>query len=143
MTFATLSPVGSLGSVEVDRLNRMFESAFSSEPIVSSWVPDVDIYENADQNVVIKVELPDVKRDDLKVTFENGVLTVEGDRKPDPAVKPDQYQRRERSYGHFRRSFTLPTSVDSGRAEAGYQDGVLAITLPRREEARSRQIQVS
>ena len=91
----------------------------------------------------MKVELPDMKREDIKVTFENNVLTIEGERKLDATIERDQYHRVERGYGAFRRSFTLPATVDASRVSATYQDGVLTVTLPRREETRPRQIQVN
>jgi len=137
------NPVRDLAGVEIDRLNRMFDTMWNGEPFNSAWAPLVDIYTNNQQDVVIKAELPDVKREDLKVTFENNVLTIEGERKLDQTISRDQYDRIERHYGGFRRSFTLPASVDSGNANASYQDGVLTITLPKREESKPRQIQVN
>jgi HSP20 family protein len=137
------SPVRNLAALEVDRLNRMFEAAWGGDPLNAAWTPAVDIYTNANQDVVLKAEVSDVKREDLKVTFEDNVLTIEGERKFDPAVAGENYDRIERQYGAFRRSFTLPTSVDSAKAEASYEDGVLTITLPKREESKPRQIQVN
>ena len=144
MTLTRWSPVRDLAALEIERLNRMFETAFTGEPLASgAWVPAADIYETAGQDVVVKIELPDVKREDIKVTFENNVLSIEGERKFAADVKRDQYHRVERGYGAFRRSFSLPASVDPNRVEAGYQDGVLTVTLPRREETRPKQIQVN
>jgi len=143
MTLTRWSPVRDLASMEIDRLNRMFEAAFSGEPIGrGTWVPPVDIYETADKDVVVKVELPDMKREDITITFENDLLSIEGERKFESNVDREQYHRVERGYGAFRRSFTLPTSVDAGNVQASYQDGVLTITLPRREEARPKQIEI-
>jgi HSP20 family protein len=121
----------------------MFDSVFGGEPLNSGWAPAVDIYENKDQDVVIKAELPGFKKEAIKVSFEHNVLTIEGDRAVETEVQRDTFHRRERHHGSFRRSFTLPSTVDSGRAQASYQDGVLTITLPRREEAKPRQIQVN
>ena len=137
------NPVRNLAAVEVDRLHRMFDSAFNGEPLNGSWVPLVDIYETPDQDVVIKAELPGFKRDAIKVTFEHNVLTIEGERQFEDNVTREQYHRQERNYGSFRRSFTLPSAADSNKAQASYQDGVLTITLPRREDAKPRQIQVN
>jgi HSP20 family protein len=143
MTLTRWSPMRDLASMEVDRLNRMFDVAFGGESLAGgAWVPPVDIYETADKDVVVKIELPEMKRDDIKVTFENNVLSVEGERKASADVSRDQYYRVERGYGQFRRSFALPPTVDGARVQAGYQDGVLTVTLPRREETRPRQIQV-
>ena len=137
------NPAGNLATYEIGRLNRMFDTMFGGEPLSGDWAPAVDIYENAQQDVVIKAELPGFKREAIKVTFEHNTLTIEGSREVDSEVARDQYHRVERHYGSFRRTFTLPAAVDSAKAEAGYQDGVLTITLPRREETKPRQIQVN
>jgi HSP20 family protein len=136
------SPVRDLAALEIDRLNRMFE-AFAGEPLArGGWVPAVDIYETVEKDVVIKVDLPEMKREDIKVTFENNVLTVEGERKFEKDVNTEQFHRSERSFGAFRRSFTLPATVDASRVDASYTDGVLTVKMPRREEARPRQIAI-
>ena len=137
------SPIGNLASIEIDRLNRMFNSAFSGEPLSRVWAPAVDIYENAQQDVVLKAEVPGLKRDAIKVTFEHTTLTLEGAREVDAAVPQEKFHRLERQDGTFRRSFTLPATVDSATAQATYQDGVLTLTLPRREETKPRTIQVN
>jgi len=133
-----------LAALEIDRLNRMFEAAFTGEPMATgSWVPAVDIFETTEKDVVVKADLPEMKREDIKVTFENNVLTIEGERRFGTEVAQDKYHRVERGYGAFRRSFSLPTNVDATRVTAGFQDGVLTVTLPRREESRPKQIQVN
>jgi len=137
------SPAGNLAAAEITRLNRMFDTMFSGEPLSGGWTPAVDIFENANQDVVIKAELPGFTRESIKVTFEHNTLTVEGERALDNEIPRDKFHRMERQYGAFRRSFTLPATVDSGRAEASYQDGILTITLPRREDTKPRQIQVN
>jgi HSP20 family protein len=143
MNVTRWSPARELASLEVDRLNRMFDAVFSGEPMTSSaWVPAVDIYETNEKDVVVKVEVPDMKREDIKVTFENNVLTIEGERKANDEVKNEQYHRIERRYGAFRRSFTLPASVDGARVQAAYQDGILKVTLPQRPESKPRQITI-
>ncbi len=143
MNLTRWSPARDLAALEIDRLNRMFDTVFSGESLATSaWVPAVDIYETAEKDVVVKVEVPDMKREDIKVTFENNVLTIEGERKADAEVKGEQYHRVERRYGAFRRSFTMPASVDGSRVPAGYQDGVLKVTLPQRPEAKPRQINI-
>ena len=144
MTLTHWNPVSGLATVEIDRLNHMFDRMFAGEPAEAGlWVPPVDIYETPANDVVVKAELPDMKREDIRVTFENDVLTIEGERKLPADVGRDQYHRAERSHGAFRRSFTMPSFVDAARVAAGYQDGVLTITLPRREESKPRQIQVT
>ena len=145
MTVLTrFNPARDVAAIEIERLNRMFDNMFTDGRTSSTtWAPAVDIFENSDQAVVIKAELPEMKREDIKVTFENSVITIEGDRPLDGSVAREQYHRLERTHGTFRRSFTLPESVDSARTQAAYQDGVLTITLPRREESKPRQITVN
>jgi HSP20 family protein len=137
------TPAGNLATAEIDRLNRMFDNVFGGEPLSGNFAPLVDIYENAQQDVVIKAELPGFTRDAIKVTFEHNTLSIEGERQVPSDVPQDKYHRLERRYGAFRRSFTLPASVDTNKAQASYQDGVLTITLPRREETKPRQIQIN
>jgi HSP20 family protein len=144
MTLTRWSPVSGLAALEVNSLNRMFEAAFGSDALShGAWIPPVDILETAEGEVVVKAELPDVKREDIKITFENNILTLEGERKAETRTEADRYHRVERSFGAFRRSFTLPASVDASKVQATYRDGVLSVTLPRREETRPRQIQVN
>lgn len=141
MALVRWNPIGTLAGMEIDRLNRMF-SELETEAFNQAWVPAVDIYETDTHEVVIKAELPDVKKEDIGVSVENNVLTLTGERKPEQS-KRDQFQRVERRFGSFSRSFTLPTSVDAGQIAASYKDGVLTIRLPRREEAKPRQITVN
>ncbi len=84
-----------------------------------------------------------MKREDIKVTFENNVLSIEGERKSNAHEDRDRFHRVERGFGAFRRSFTMPATVDGTRVQADYRDGVLTVTLPRREESRPRQIQIN
>jgi HSP20 family protein len=141
MALVRWNPIGTLAGMEIDRLNRMF-SALEHEAFHQAWVPAVDIYETDAHEVVIKAELPDVKKEDIGVSVENNVLTLTGERKAEQ-TKREQVQRVERRFGSFSRSFTLPTSVDAGQIAASYKDGVLTIRLPRREEAKPRQITVN
>ena len=142
MALVRWNPIGTLAGMEVDRLNRMFAD-FQTEAFNQAWVPAVDIYETDSHEVVIKAELPDVKKEDIGVTVENNVLTLTGERKQEQSTKREQFQRVERRFGSFSRSFTLPSSVDAGQIAASYKDGVLTIRLPRREEAKPKQISVS
>jgi HSP20 family protein len=106
------------------------------------WVPPVDIFETGDHEIVLKAELPGLARNDIDLKIENNMLTIRGERKPLPSVRPEQYHRVERVNGSFSRSFSLPSTIDGERVRAEYRDGVLSIVLPMREEARPRQIQV-
>lgn len=107
-----------------------------------NWVPPVDIFETAGRDLVIKVELPDVNREDVEVTVENNTLTLRGEKKVPADVKEDQFRRVERRYGTFSRSFTLPTTVDAAKVSADYKNGVLTVKLPFKEEAKPRTINV-
>src|SRR6187551_1322793 len=108
MTITRWTPIHDLAAVEVDGLNQMFSSVFGEPAGDTSWTPAVDIYEAANHDIVLKAELPAMKKQDIKVTVEQNVLTLEGERKFDEAVAKDQYHRLERGFGQFRRSFTLP-----------------------------------
>jgi HSP20 family protein len=128
--------------MEVDRLNRMFNELYQDN-FNRDWTPPVDIYETEGREVVIKAELPEMKREDISVTFEDNVLTLTGERKLDQDVKRESFQRVERRYGSFSRAFTLPPTVDGSQISASYKDGVLTIKIPQREESRAKQIQVN
>jgi HSP20 family protein len=132
-----------------DRMNRVFTDFYgarqSDDDVMTrgSWMPPVDIYQNGKQEIVLKAELPGIKREDLDLRVENNTLTIRGERKHEADVREDQYHRIERSYGAFSRSFSLPDKVDSGNVKAEFKDGILTVTLPIREEAKPRQIQVN
>ena len=140
MALVRWNSIGDLAGFEIDRLNRMFSDIYSDT--ARAWVPPVDIYETENHEVVIKAEVPEVRKEDLKVTFENNVLTVSGDRKTDETSTQDQFRRIERRHGSFTRSFTLPPSVDAASISASYKDGVLTVRLPRREDAKPKSIDV-
>lgn len=106
------------------------------------WIPPVDIFETPGHDLVIKVELPDVNREDVEVTVENNVLTLSGEKKLPVDVKEEQFRRVEREYGPFSRSFTLPNTVDATKVSAEFKNGVLTVRLPFREEAKPRTITV-
>jgi HSP20 family protein len=140
MALVRWDPLRELATMEVDRLNNMF-SNFYGEGFSRGWVPPVDIYEGEDHELVIKAELPDMKREDIAVTFENNVLTLKGERKGEEMSR-DRFQRVERFHGTFSRSFTLPATVDPGNISATYKDGLLTVRLPQRAEAKPKQIVV-
>jgi len=142
MALVRWSPVGQLAGMEVDRLNRMFNELYQ-DSFARGWTPAVDIYETEGREVVIKAELPEMKREDISVTFENNVLTLKGERKLEQEVKRESFQRVERRHGSFSRAFTLPATVDGSQISASYKDGVLTIRIPQREEAKAKQITVN
>ena len=139
MTLVRWNPARELASMEIDRLSNMFNDLYA---VGRSWMPAVDIFETKDSEYVLKAELPDLKREDINITFENGVLTLTGERKAEFDSQDGTYHRNERAYGRFSRSFTLPATVDANRINATYRDGLLTIRVPQREEAKPRQIAV-
>lgn len=136
--------------VSQNRLNRLFEETFgrfatqapiSEDPgAFTTWTPLCDIYET-DKNIVIKTEIPEVKKENISVTFDNNVLTISGERKAEDGIG-QSYHRQERIYGHFLRSFTLPPFVDTKNITAESKEGLLLVTLPKVEEAKAKQIEV-
>jgi len=133
------------------QMNRMFDNFLSRttslmpfEENLNGWEfgPPVDIYED-DQRLTFKVEVPGIDEKDIKVEIENNVLTVHGERKLEKDVKEENFRRMERHYGAFSRSFTLPSTADPEKIEANYAHGVLAIQMPKRAEARAKQIKVN
>jgi HSP20 family protein len=108
---------------------------------LSQWSPMVDITEDKNE-YLIKADLPEVKREDLHVTVENGVLTVTGERKFEKEEKDKKYHRVERSYGSFTRSFTLPEDADSAKVNAEFKDGVLKVHVAKLEKAKQKAIDV-
>ena len=129
---------------EVNRLfSRNRSRANGDENIArGAWNPSVDIFETKDQ-VVLEVELPGMKREDFDLSVENNALTLKGERKFEKKQETDNYHRVERSYGSFVRSFTLPQTVNAEGATAEYKNGVLRVTLPKREEVKARKIEIS
>jgi len=127
-------------------INRMFDSFFrgsgNEEALqMPSWDPAVDVAED-ESGYVVKVELPGVNRSDVKIVVQDRQLTIRGEKKQEKEARETNYHRVERSYGSFQRTFTLPSGVKSDKIEAAYSDGVLTVTLPKAEEARSKEIEV-
>ena len=127
-----------------EQINRLFNEAFdrsTEEGSLTTWAPSVDIYET-EHELVVKADLPDVKPEDLDIRVENNILTIRGERKFEKKVDEDKYLRVERSYGSFSRSFSLANTVNTEAIKADYKDGVLTLTIPKREEAKPKQIKV-
>jgi HSP20 family protein len=127
------------------RLNRLFGGNFSTlqEEALSTdlWTPVCDIYET-DNEIVIKLELPDVKKEEVKIGIEDNRLEITGERKFAQEVNRENYKRVERSYGKFLRSFTLPDSVETSKVSAEFKEGVLHIAMPKLEAAKTKKIEV-
>jgi HSP20 family protein len=131
-----------------EEVNRLFSTnltrAFGDDEGIArgAWNPTVDIYENKDQ-IVIEAELPGMSREDFDLSFENNVITLRGERRFEKRDESDNYHRVERSYGSFARSFTLPPTVSGEGIAAEYRNGVLRVTLPKREEIKARRIEIA
>ena len=127
---------------EIDRLFGAplgwFENG--SQPFSSGWLPAVDVYEDKD-NVFVRAELPGMKKDEIDISLHEGVLTLSGERKPE--YDKAEAHRVERFAGRFQRSISLPSPVDAAKVRATYKDGILAITLPKAEEAKPKQIAIN
>ena len=146
MTIVRYDPFRDLRTLQ-EEVNRLFSNnlgpSFGEEGIArGAWNPNVDIYENKDQ-IVLEAELPGMNREDFDLTIENSVITLRGERHFEKKDETDNYHRVERSYGAFTRSFTLPQTVSGEEAQAEYNNGVLRVTLPKREEAKSRRIEIT
>jgi HSP20 family protein len=147
MTLTQWNPIRDLVQLQ-DRINHVFNDTYgrgSEEGLMTSgtWIPPVDIYQNGNHELVLKAELPDMKREDISITVDNNTLTIKGEKKVADEVKDEQFHRIERRYGAFSRSFVLPPTVDTTKVSADYKNGVLTLKLPLREEAKPREIAVN
>ena len=128
-----------------EQINRVFGDGVGrtgEESNLTAWAPCVDIYETENE-LVVKADLPDVNPQDLGIRVENNILTIRGERNFEDKVNEDNYLRIERAYGSFSRSFSLASSVNSEAIKADYQNGVLTLSIPKREEAKPKQIKVN
>jgi HSP20 family protein len=144
MAIIKVDPLREFATMQ-DRLNRLFGNVYLRDEDTGfrgSWVPAVDIYETEQHDLVLRAELPGMSREDIEVTVENGTVVIKGEKKFDPAVKEESYRRIERAYGTLHRSFTLPNTVDAGKVTADFKNGVLTVTLPFKEEAKPRTVNV-
>ena len=130
-----------------DEVNRLFDFSLGRFPerdiglLETGWVPAVDVFDSKD-NVMVKADLPGLKKDEIDVTIQGDTVIITGEKKHDAEVKENDYVRTERFRGSFHRSITLPTAVDAAKAKAEYKNGTLELTLPKKEEAKPKQITV-
>ena len=142
MTIVRWDPLQELVAMS-NRLNRTVNDPYTprTEAPVGAWAPPVDIFERQDQ-LVIRAEIPGVRKEDMDVRIENRVLTLHGERKQETDFKEENAHRTERVYGAFTRSFSLPTTVDATRITATYKDGVLEVTVPKAETAKPKMVEI-
>ena len=143
-TIARLEPFRGLSTLQ-DQFNRLFNESFrnhTEESALTTWAPAVDIYETPNE-LVVKADLPEVNEKDIDVRVENNLLTIRGERKFEKSVSEENFLRVERTYGAFSRSFSLPNTVNAETIGAEYKNGVLTVTLPKREESKPRQVKVT
>jgi HSP20 family protein len=136
---------GRLSSLR-DELDRLFESPFAgltqASQLLSGWTPALDVYEDK-ENFIVKAELPGMKKEDIDVSLHDGSLSISGERKSETKHEDAEVYRAERFFGRFQRAVTLPAPVAADKVKAQYKDGVLTVTLPKTEEAKPKQIDVS
>lgn len=147
MTIVRWDPLRNVATLQ-DRINRMFNEAFAGstdfedEVGMSAWRPAVDIFDT-DNAIVIKAELPGIKKDDVSIDVKGNVLIIKGERFFDKETKEENYYRKERSFGKFQRSFTLPDAVNPEAIKANFKNGVLEIEVPKPEEKKPKQISIN
>ncbi|MEP6821748.1 MAG: Hsp20/alpha crystallin family protein [Chthoniobacterales bacterium] len=129
-----------------DEFNSLFDTPTwppsGRQQLFSGWTPALDLYQTTD-DVVAVLELPGMKKDDIEISLHDGMLTISGERKDESAEAGKDDGRTERFVGKFRRSITMPTRVDSSKVNASYKDGILTVTLPKAEEVKAKQIQIT
>jgi HSP20 family protein len=127
-----------------DEMTRLFAGGGvgREEMLNGAWSPKVDIFENKD-HLILEAELPGMKREEFELSFENNVISLKGERRFEKQADGDNYHRVERSYGSFTRSFTLPQTVTPDGATAEFRNGILRVSLPKREETKARKIEVT
>ena len=146
MTLVRWSPWREMVTMQ-DRLNRFFDDSYTRAGFgdgqleMASWHPMVDIYDR-DEKIVINAELPGLEKKDISIDVKDRVLTLKGERAYDNETEGDKYYRRERAFGKFERSFTLPDGLDAEKIKADYKDGLLSVEIPKPEKEKPKQITI-
>lgn len=147
MALVRWRPFRDLVSIQ-DEVNRLYNDFFGRVPSrfegdwnASEWSPSVDISETKD-DIVIKAEIPGLEKENIKISLQDNILTLKGEKKQEKEEKDTNFYRMERCYGSFTRSFNLPTTVQADKIKASYKDGILNITLPKAEEVKPKQIPI-
>jgi HSP20 family protein len=141
MNIVKMNPFRELEEIQ-GRLNRFFTEAPEQEAFVfPDWAPPVDIQET-DKEFLVTADLPEMKKEEIKVGVENGILTIEGERRLEKEEKGKKFHRVERQYGRFVRRFNMPGEIDPARVQAQYKDGTLKVTLPKSAAALPKTVEV-
>lgn len=146
MTIVKWDPFRNVAALQ-DRINRIFDESFSrtadldDDISMSAWKPLVDIYET-DESIILKAELPGIKKDDVSVEVKDNVITLKGVRTEEKEIKEKNYYRKERAFGTFSRAFNLQHRIQPDKIKARFKDGVLKIEIPKPEEEKPKQITV-
>ncbi len=147
MALVRWRPFDDLMSLQ-EEVSRFFDEFFGerlpvwrSEEAPSAWIPRVDISET-DEEILVRADVPGMEKDDIKITLSDNVLTISGEKKVERDEKRENFHRVERVFGSFKRSFYIPTNVDPNKITASYKNGVLTIRLPKKEEAKPKEIPV-
>jgi HSP20 family protein len=141
-----LDPFSELENIQ-KQMNQMFDVSLARNPLSDvfssggQWMPSIDLCENKD-SIIVKADLPGMRREEIELSIQEDHLILKGEKKKDSEVKEENYYKAERFFGSFVRTIPLPSAVDSGKADAKYQDGVLTVTLPKKEEAKPKQIAI-
>jgi HSP20 family protein len=139
-------PFGELESLQ-NEMNKLFDLSLGRWPVrssglmESSWSPAVDVFDSKD-NIMVKADIPGLRKEDIDIAVHGDTLTIRGEKKEEKETKDKNYVKTERFYGSFNRALTLPSEVDAGKVKASYKEGVLEITLPKKEDAKPKQIKV-
>ena len=139
---STWTPFNRLATLR-DEVDRLFGLTTPRDlGLFNGWSPALDIFQDKD-NVVVKVELPGMKKEEISISMHEGMLTISGERKLEEETGEGETYRRERFYGKFHRTMALPTTVEANKVKAAYKDGILTVTLPKAEAAKPKQIEVT
>ena len=146
MTIVRWEPLRELGSLQ-NEMNRLFNTVFDTPAPANSgtlrrWMPAMDLVESGD-HFVLRADLPGMSEEDIKIEFEDGTLTVSGERKAEHEEREEGYYRVERAFGTFSRSLTLPKGIDADAVSAQFDRGVLEIRIPKPEERKPRRIEIA
>ncbi len=145
MSIVRFNPFGANSPFERE-ISRFFNEVFpvreSGESVVQGWRPSVDVHED-EGGYTVEVELPGVNREDVHVSFQDGTLKIEGERRYQEESEERNVHRRERFFGRFSRSFSFPGMVNGEKISASQKDGILTVTIPKAEQAKARQIEIS